>query len=316
MHIEAGRWSISVVLRAMVVHGMLHILLELIGRIAWAHGEVGPRRDGRWARRLNLRLCLRSRRNRLRRLRCCLRRCLLLRWRRCWRRLLIHLLESLFIDKLPVRRQLGRNPGMGFAQSVRRQIEVSEIFALLDDVEWVDDLRHLEDVCRNPGEGREEQNVKEKSEPESLPQARPAALVLEVADHLQQFVSVVIHPARATNDRRTGAVGFERPLRVQGQSQKSTGDRGLCLRTLRALVDRRIWGRLCGSLRIGLFDWRLAGGHSMLRNRSRRRFRHTRNPGSPFESFLSILSFCLKLVSYRRLMREQYCAPVQWFLLN
>src|ERR1700722_2672278 len=202
MHIEARRWSASEIRLAMVVHGMLHILFELIGGITWAHSEVGSRRYGRGARRFNLRLRLRSRRNWLRGLRRCLGRRLLLRWRLCWRRLLIHLLESLFIDKLPVRRQLGRNPGMGFAQSVRRQIEVSEIFALLDDVEWVDDLRHLEDVCRNPGEGREEQNVKEKSEPESLPQARPAALVFEVADHLQQFVGIVIDPARTANNRR------------------------------------------------------------------------------------------------------------------
>ena len=39
--------------------------------------------------------------------------------------------------------------------------------------------------------------MKQKREPKSLSQARPAALVFEVADHLQQFVGVVVYPARA-----------------------------------------------------------------------------------------------------------------------
>ena len=53
----------------------------------------------------------------------------------------------------------------------------------------------------------------------SLTQTRPAPLVFELADHLQQFVGVVVDPARTAHDGRARLFGF----RARGRAR--FGDR-------------------------------------------------------------------------------------------
>ena len=54
----------------------------------------------------------------------------------------------------------------------------------------------MKDVARDPGDGRDEKDVDEERDPDTLAQSGPAALVFELADHIQQFVRVVIDPSR------------------------------------------------------------------------------------------------------------------------
>ena len=86
--------------------------------------------------------------------------------------------------------------------------------------------------------------MKEESEPEALAQAGPAALVFELADHLQQFVGIVVDPARTAERGRTGRSSLQRTLGVQGKSQKPAGGGGLFCGSLRllALLNRCLGG--------------------------------------------------------------------------
>ena len=98
-------------------------------------------------------------------------------------------------------------------------------------------------------------------------QTSPAALVLEFADHLEQFVGVVVDPARG------GAAPGLRFL--FGERDLLTGSGGFWAGRLVRIVDP---------------GWRLGDGHSHNGNRNDvQRFR--------FESFPSIFSFIEKVAN-------------------
>ena len=248
--------------------------------------------------------------------------------RRRGRRLLIQLVESLLVDERAVERRLRSNFGLGLAESVRRKVEVGEVLALIDCVEGVDDLGHFEDVGGNPGDGGEEQDVKKESEPEALAQAGPAALVFEVADHLEQFVRVVVDPSRPAKSGGTGRSSLQRTLGIQGKSQKAAGGGGLfCGRlSMPALGDRRLGGGFGGgfggSLGLGHFSWRWAGWHWACRcsraSEGTHKFPVPRmDPSCLFSHFRQNRSLIFAKSGLSSSFKT--CAAaclVQWFLLN
>ena len=81
-----------------------------------------------------------------------------------WRRdIPVECFESLFVHRgLFGRDGFDDHLGVNFANGVGKRIEVSEILALLDCVNGVNDQRHLEDILGNPGERRNEQDVEQK----------------------------------------------------------------------------------------------------------------------------------------------------------
>ena len=74
------------------------------------------------------------------------------------------------------------------------------------------------DVPGKQEKGEENRDVDEDGPEHSLAQPRPAPLVFELADHLQQFVGVVVDPARTARDGRA------RLLRAPGQGRARFGD--------------------------------------------------------------------------------------------
>jgi hypothetical protein len=81
-------------------------------------------------------------------------------------------------------------------EGVGQLVEVSQVLALLDGVEGVDELGLVKDVARNPGKAGEEQDVGNDGDPDALADALPAALVLILRDFFEELVGIVIDVAR------------------------------------------------------------------------------------------------------------------------
>ncbi len=171
----------------------------------------GRNRRGRWRRLLHLG----GRRRRQRR-----------------RQGLVQGLERFLVDlRRLLRHRLHLHFGLRAFEQIGRQIKVFQVvLALPDGIKRVNNRRDLEDVLRDPGEGREQDQVDQDGDPDAFTQTCPAALVFELADHLQQFVGVVVDPARSAHDRRhiapgTRAVRFSSELKsgVRDGSTPATG---------------------------------------------------------------------------------------------
>ena len=276
------------------MHGVAHGVAKLIGGILRTHGEVGFGRDGRGARRLNLRL--RLGRNGL----CGLRlgldgswNLLLLRGR--WRRLLQ--LAVQLIQRLPVDRGFGGTFGL-LEHGVGRQIQEGQILLLPER----NHLRHLEDVGRNPGNNGDQDEMDQDG-------ARMPRAAATSAARLRARRSF---PGARKCCSRSSA-------NCDGGESRLAGLRVLQHASVRALYCRRRGGQLlprgclsagssrlvpwARSLRLALRWWAFDPEEPLKA--------HISLAGSVFESFLSILS-SLATAS------AQVPRPVQWFpaLLN
>ncbi len=229
---------------AVPAHGVLHILLELVGGVVLKLRKVRPRWNGCRPRRLHLRLRLRGGRHGRRRLRLWLNRRLLdrRRGRSRWRLalplqlFLLQLVKGLLINLWLTQQRLDR-----LGPRHKGCIEIGKVLMVLK-IGGLDGRRQSEQVFGNEEKREEQQDVKENGPQNALAQPRPAPLILKLADHLQQFVGVVVDPAR-------GAAGA-------------------------GAVACSGWGRgglrpLASSCRIRLLldvHWRFAGGHLLLGN--------------------------------------------------
>ena len=268
----AGRLTVRA--HASVARRGPHGVAQLVGGILIVHGEVGPCGHGRRTGRLNLRLLV-GRNGR----RCNLRGGCGRGFRRR-RRHALHRLQRLLVhhDRL-LRNGLDHHLGLKLPQRVGRHIQIGQILALLNRVDRIDHPRHLENVLGNPGKSREQRQMEENGDPDALAQPRPAPLVFELADHLQQFVGVVVHPARTAKAgrHRTG-----RHRTVRGQLPAG-GWICLCVACSR---DAGL-GWLVGLVGFVYIGWCFVSGHAVRRSYTG----HTRGPHLLFVSFRSILSF-------------------------
>ena len=225
--------------RAGVPRRILHGIPQLVGRIERSHGEVGPRRHRRRVRRFKLRLVVGRRRRRRRR-----------RRRGGLRRgggrhsSPVHRLQRLFVDHRPLyRNRLDNHLGRRFQKSFRRRIQIGEILVLPDGVVLIHHLRHFENVLRNPGNRGEQRQMEKNGNPDPLAQPCPAPLVLQLADHGQQLVRIVVYPARSAQSR------------------------GRRRQRARFLIRSRAAGLLAGLHRsFRLVGLSIAGGHSFPRS--------------------------------------------------
>jgi hypothetical protein len=172
--------------------------------------------------------------------------------------------------------------------------------------------------------------VKQQSEPEALTQARPATLVFEITDDLQQFVGIVVDPARtAAGGRRrfeglkavrcrlglsdftwgrfTGGgltwdnfTGHQIAIGKSVQSKNRTGDG----RFPWGAAGLRAW--LGGTLGLVQFGWRFADGHSLIRSLAS----HT-PPGRPLTWILSAYCLITRRKSARRELELRRAATME-----
>ena len=231
-----------------------------------------------------------------------------------WRRrrllcLLLHLFHRLLVDERLVGRRLGSNLLLlHLAHRVGHLIESDLVLVLLDTVKIIDS-RRLEEVPGNPGEAQEQNNVHQHSPQNAFAQPRPAPLVFERADHLQQFVGVVVYPARAAH-RGRGPICRLIPRRgcwprfkvARGESvqaQDRARDRGFLRRAVR-----------CGLVSAGFLGSFTSAGASLVGIQCDGAVQNTRTLlPAPFSS-----PFCL--FSHFGQSFAQAGRPVQWFLLN